>query len=218
MKTRGRHLPFDILYEDGDIIVIDKPAGILTAHTKVIGREARESQWTVENLLTDYLRKGQAKSRKKAWLVHRLDRGTSGVMMVAKSEETANWYRDNWHELTEKMYRLKVSGRMPASEGEYRSFLKDDDRTMKVRSVPDGAGGKLAVTRWRVVGETRTATDVEATLETGRKNQIRVQFADAGHPVVGDVKYGGKKADRLYLHAWRLKVKLRNGEWKTFTS
>lgn len=218
MKTRGRHLPFDILYEDGDIIVIDKPAGILTAHTKVIGREARESQWTVENLLTDYLRKGQAKSRKKAWLVHRLDRGTSGVMMVAKSEETANWYRDNWHELTEKTYRLKVSGRMPASEGEYRSFLKDDDRTMKVRSVPDGVGGKLAVTRWRVVGETRTATDVEATLETGRKNQIRVQFADAGHPVVGDVKYGGKKADRLYLHAWRLKVKLRNGEWKTFTS
>lgn len=214
----SRRLPFAILYEDGDIIVIDKPAGMLSTHTKVAGREARERQHTVENALTDYLRKGQAKSRKRAWLVHRLDRGTSGVMMVAKSGEVADWYRDNWSELTEKTYIAKVSGHMAEKSGKFESYLKDDDQTMKVRSVPEGAGGKLAITEWRVTGETRTATEVEAVIRTGRKNQIRVQFADSGHPVVGDVKYGGKPADRLYLHAARLKVKLRNGEWKTFTS
>lgn len=210
MKSR---LPFDILYEDGDIIVIDKPAGLLSVHTRLYGREARERQLTAENLLNDYVRKGQLKSRKRVYLVHRLDRETSGVMMFAKSQATADWYRDNWRELTEKTYLAKVEGKLEASEGVFENFLKEDSKTGKMHVVGKDTVGKLAVTRWRTEGD-----HVVVKLETGRKNQIRVQFAHAGHPIVGDVKYGGKKADRLYLHSAELKVKLRSGEWRTFSS
>lgn len=210
MKSR---LPFDILYEDDRIIVIDKPEGLLTTHTKVTGRAARESQATAENFLNDYVRKGQAKSKKRVWLVHRLDRETSGVMMFAKDEATANWYRDNWSELTEKTYVAKVEGKLEADEGRFESYLKDDPKTMKVRSVGPDEGGKLAITEWKRQGD-----QVEVKLKTGRKNQIRVHFAEAGHPVKGDEKYGARKSDRLYLHAKELKVKLRSGEWKTFSS
>jgi tRNA pseudouridine32 synthase/23S rRNA pseudouridine746 synthase/23S rRNA pseudouridine1911/1915/1917 synthase len=92
MKKKHR-LPFPILFEDDDVIVVDKPAGLLTTHTKLAGRAARESQFTAENILNDYVRKGQLKSRKRVWLVHRLDRDTSGVMMFAKSEEIAERFR-----------------------------------------------------------------------------------------------------------------------------
>ena len=85
MKNRHR-LPFPILFEDDDVIVVDKPAGMLTTHTKLAGRAARESQLTVENVLNDYVRKGQRRSRLRVWLVHRLDRETSGLLMFAKSE------------------------------------------------------------------------------------------------------------------------------------
>jgi 23S rRNA-/tRNA-specific pseudouridylate synthase len=101
MKNRHR-LPFPVLFEDDDVIVVDKPAGMLTTHTKLVGRAARESQLTVENVLNDYVRKGQLKSRKRVWLVHRLDRETSGVMMFAKSEEVAEAFRADWGALTEK--------------------------------------------------------------------------------------------------------------------
>ena len=88
-----RRLPFEILHEDRDVIVVDKPCGLLTTHTKVAGRIARETQPTVENFLNVHLRKGQAKSRLRVWLVHRLDRETSGVMMFAKSEEVAEKFQ-----------------------------------------------------------------------------------------------------------------------------
>ena len=208
-----RRLPFAILYEDDDIIVIDKPAGLLTTHTRLVGREARARQLTAENLLNDYVRKGQLKSRKQVYLVHRLDRETSGVMMFAKSQSVAGWYRDNWHELTQKTYIAKVEGKLDAPEGVFENYLKEDPKTGKMHVVGKDAGGKLAITRWRTEGD-----EVVVQLETGRKNQIRVQFAHAGHPIVGDEKYGGHKADRLYLHATQLKVKLRSGEWRTFSS
>lgn len=208
-----RRLPFAILYEDDNIIVIDKPAGLLTTHTRLVGREARARQLTAENLLNDYVRKGQLKSRKQVYLVHRLDRETSGVMMFAKSQAVADWYRDNWHELTRKTYLAKVEGKLEAAEGVFENYLKEDPKTGKMHVVGKDAGGKLAITRWRTEGD-----EVVVQLETGRKNQIRVQFAHAGHPIVGDEKYGGHKADRLYLHATQLKVKLRSGEWRTFSS
>ena len=208
-----RRLPFAILYEDDNIIVIDKPAGLLTTHTRLVGREARARQLTAENLLNDYVRKGQLKSRKQVYLVHRLDRETSGVMMFAKSQAVADWYRDNWHELTQKTYLAKVEGKLESSEGVFENYLKEDPKTGKMHVVGKDAGGKLAIIRWRTEGD-----EVVVQLETGRKNQIRVQFAHAGHPIVGDEKYGGHKADRLYLHATQLKVKLRSGEWRTFSS
>jgi tRNA pseudouridine32 synthase/23S rRNA pseudouridine746 synthase/23S rRNA pseudouridine1911/1915/1917 synthase len=227
MKKKHR-LPFPILFEDDDVIVIEKPAGLLATHTKLVGRLARESQLTAENLLNDYVRKGQAKSKKRVWLVHRLDRETSGVMMFAKSEEVAEKFRADWASLTEKTYLARVGGLIEEESGTFESYLLEDADGYRVRSVaaPDarrtsrGARTpKLARTEWRRLSTTDGTTLVEVKLKTGRKNQIRVHFSEAGHPVIGDEKYGGERASRLYLHALSLRFcHPRTGEWLEFTA
>lgn len=219
-----RHrIPFEILYEDRDVIVIDKPAGMLTTHTKVVGRAAREAQLTAENILNDYVRKGQLKSRNRVWLVHRLDRETSGVMMFAKSEAVAEYFRSNWNELTEKTYVAKVQGEIKEPQGVYESYLQEDADGYRVRSVK--SGGRLARTEWKLLSPIPHSPSpvphsfVEVYLKSGRKNQIRVHFSEAGHPVIGDVKYGGPKSDRLYLHALRLRFKHpHTSKWLEFSS
>ena len=227
MKKKHR-LPFSILFEDDDVIVIEKPAGLLATHTKLVGRLARESQLTAENLLNDYVRKGQAKSKKRVWLVHRLDRETSGVMMFAKSEEVAEKFRADWASLTEKTYLARVGGLLEDDSGTFESYLLEDADGYRVRSVaaPDArraARGartpKLARTEWRRISTTDGTTLVEVKLKTGRKNQIRVHFSEAGHPVIGDEKYGGERASRLYLHALSLRFRHPcTGEWLEFTA
>ena len=214
MKPR---LPFEILYEDRDLVVIDKPEGLLTTHTRVFGRAARESQYTAENILTDYLRKGQAKSRLRAWLVHRLDRETSGVLVFAKSEAVAERLRENWNAIAEKTYIARVEGRLEAESGVFESWLRDDPRTFKVASVKNHADGKFARTLWRRISQDADSALVEVKIETGRKNQIRVHFSEAGHPVVGDVKYGAAPAKRLMLHSKRLALSFA-GKSLVFTS
>ena len=205
MKSR---LPFPILYEDRDVIVIDKPAGLLTTHTR-----AKESN-TAEEWLNDYVRKGQRRSRLHVWLVHRLDRETSGVMMFAKSEAVAEWFRANWSELTEKTYVARVEGELSDESGVFESYLADDPRTMKVHSVADPQLGKFARTEWRRLAVERGTTLVEVSLKTGRKNQIRVHFGEAGHPIAGDVKYGARRASQLCLRAVRLRFRHpHTGEW-----
>ena len=227
MKKKHR-LPFPILFEDEDVIVIEKPAGLLATHTKLVGRLARESQLTAENLLNDYVRKGQAKSKKRVWLVHRLDRETSGVMMFAKSEEVAEKFRADWANLTEKTYRARVGGLLDEESGTFESYLLEDADGYRVRSVaaqdtrraPRAARTpKLARTEWRRLSMTDGTTLVEVKLKTGRKNQIRVHFSEAGHPVIGDEKYGGERVSRLYLHALSLRFRHpRTGEWMEFTA
>ena len=154
--------------------------------------------------MTDWVRKGQAKSRNKVWLVHRLDRETSGVMMFAKSEALAERIRDKWNELTEKRYIARVEGEIKEENGVFESYLRDDPKTMKVSSVENAKEGKFARTEWRRLSAERGTTLVEVFLKSGRKNQIRVHFSEAGHPVVGDVKYGAKKSDGLHLRAEEL--------------
>ena len=201
-----RRLPFPILFEDDDILVIDKPAGLLTTHTRLRGRLARETQPTAENFLNDYVRKGQLKSRRRVWLVHRLDRETSGVMMFAKSEQVAEFFRGDWNRLTEKTYVARVGGVLAEEAGVFESRLQEDADGYRVRSVAQG--GRLARTEWRRLSVEDGTTLVEVKLKSGRKNQIRVHFAEAGHPVVGDVKYGGERASRMYLHARELRLVL----------
>ena len=249
MKKKHR-LPFSVLFEDDDMIVIDKPAGLLTTHTKLAGRAARESQLTAENILNDYVRKGQLKSRKRVWLVHRLDRDTSGVMMFAKSEEVAERFRSDWANLTEKTYLARVDGIIAEESGVFESHLLEDPDGYRVRSIKVNLGSisqssnppirqsvnssikqskqsnnqtipspRYARTEWRRLSVKSGTTLVEVKLKTGRKNQIRVHFSEAGHPVVGDVKYGGKRADRLHLHAKSLRFRHpRTGEWLEFSS
>lgn len=196
-----RKPPVPIIYEDGEIVAIDKPAGLLSVHTRLEGRAMRESQTTAENLLTDWVRKGQAKSPKRVWPVHRLDRETSGVMMFAKTEKLAGAIRDNWNALTSKEYCAIVSGTMESPYGKYVSSLAEDPKTFRVRSVADPADGKTAVTEWTAEASRGGRSFVRIRLKTGRKHQIRVQFAEAGHPVVGDRRYGGAKAQRMMLHS-----------------
>ena len=225
---KKHRLPFPILFEDDDVIVIEKPAGLLATHTKLVGRLARESQFTAENILNDYVRKGQAKSKKRVWLVHRLDRETSGVMMFAKTEEVAEKFRADWASLTEKTYRARVEGLLEEESGTFESYLLEDADGYRVRSVaaPDARRTsssartpKLARTEWRRISTTDGTTLVEVKLKTGRKNQIRVHFSEAGHPVIGDEKYGGERASRLYLHALSLRFRHpRTGEWLEFTA
>ena len=246
MKKKHR-LPFPVLFEDDDLIVIDKPAGLLTTHTKLAGRAARASQLTAENILNDYVRKGQLKSRKRVWLVHRLDRDTSGVMMFAKSEAVAEKFRADWANLTEKTYLARVEGIIAEESGVFESHLLEDPDGYRVRSIKVNLGSisqsvnppirqssnppirqsvnppvrqpRYARTEWRRLSVKSGTTLVEVKLKTGRKNQIRVHFSEAGHPVVGDVKYGGKRADRLHLHAKSLRFRHpRTGEWLEFSS
>ena len=238
MKKKHR-LPFPILFEDDDVIVIDKPAGLLTTHTKLAGRAAREGQFTAENILNDYVRKGQLKSRKRVWIVHRLDRDTSGVMMFAKSEAVAEKFRADWANLTEKTYLARVEGIIAEESGVFESHLLEDPDGYRVRSVKVNLGSisqssnppirqsvnppirqpRYARTEWRRLSVKSGTTLVEVKLKTGRKNQIRVHFSEVGHPVVGDVKYGGKRADRLHLHAKSLRFRHpRTGEWLEFSS
>ena len=238
MKKKHR-LPFPILFEDDDVIVVDKPAGLLTTHTKLAGRAAREGQFTAENILNDYVRKGQLKSRKRVWLVHRLDRDTSGVMMFAKSEAVAEKFRADWANLTEKTYLARVEGIIAEESGVFESHLLEDPDGYRVRSIKVNLGSisqssnppirqsvnppirqpRYARTEWRRLSVKSGTTLVEVKLKTGRKNQIRVHFSEAGHPVVGDVKYGGKRADRLHLHAKSLRFRHpRTGEWLEFSS
>jgi len=217
MKRRQDRLQgIRILYEDDQLLVVDKPAGMLTTHTKLWGRAAREAQLTADNLLTDYVRKGQWKSSRRVFLVHRLDRDTSGVMMFAKSEAIARKLRERWNETTEKTYLARVEGVMEAESGVYESWLREDDDGYRVRTVSSAGpraavpSAKFARTEWESLGpvaEVRTPqTLVRVKLHTGRKNQIRVHFSEHGHPVVGDEKYRARRgADRMYLHSLRLR-------------
>lgn len=186
-----------ILHEDPDVIVVEKSAGILSCATR------RGGEHTVEDALNDYVRKGQARSRKQVYLVHRLDRETSGVMMVAKTPEVQEYFRSNWNELTEKTYLARVRGSLDEKEGEYESYLAEDPKTLRVRSVKNPKYGKLARTLYRVLSEGKDTSLVEVRLKSGRKNQIRVHFSENGHPIVGDSRYGRDRGD-LMLHSWKL--------------
>jgi tRNA pseudouridine32 synthase/23S rRNA pseudouridine746 synthase/23S rRNA pseudouridine1911/1915/1917 synthase len=186
-----------ILHEDPDIIVVEKAAGILTCSTR------RGDEYTVEDALNDYVRKGQPRSRKQVYLVHRLDRETSGVMMVAKTPDVQEYFRSDWNELTEKTYLARVRGTLDEKEGVFESYLAEDRKTLLMRSVKNPKYGKFARTLYRVLSEGKGTTLVEVQLKSGRKNQIRVHFSEHGHPIVGDSRYGRDRGD-LMLHSWKL--------------
>jgi tRNA pseudouridine32 synthase/23S rRNA pseudouridine746 synthase/23S rRNA pseudouridine1911/1915/1917 synthase len=219
-RSENRLRGVRILYEDPQIFVIEKAAGVLSQALRNVDENS------VEEALGDYVRKGQWKSSRRVYLVHRLDRDTSGVMVVAKTEAVQQWFREHWNEVTTKVYLARVAGALDAERGVFESYLAEDEKFF-VRSVRDGHSGKFARTVWRVVeppaGEP-PSTLVEVLLKSGRKHQIRVHFAEAGHPVLGDAKYGPKppkppprakgapEARRrrpappppLCLHAWKL--------------
>lgn len=202
-RFTNRHLPrgLKILYEDKYTLVVDKPAGLLTVRTET------DKTRTAHYILTDYVRKGWAKSRNRIFTVHRLDQWTSGVLVFAKSEEVKLLLQAQWKD-TEKKYIAVVHGQLAQKEGIISSYLAEN-KVFVVYSTTDTTKGKLAQTAYKVLKETRQFSLLEITLLTGRKNQIRVHLADKGHPIVGDRKYG-KTEDgykRLALHSKSISFK-----------
>ena len=184
-----------ILYEDRDLLVVDKPSGLLT-----IGTE-REKERTAYFALTEYVRKGAARSRNRIFIVHRLDRETSGVLVFAKTIEAKVSLQSRWDE-TKKRYLAVVHGKCDKRAETITTYLAENS-AHGVYSTTDTKKGKLSHTAYTVLKETKDLALLEVELLTGRKHQIRVHLADRGHPVVGDKRYG--RADRahgrLALHA-----------------
>jgi tRNA pseudouridine32 synthase/23S rRNA pseudouridine746 synthase/23S rRNA pseudouridine1911/1915/1917 synthase len=212
-RSTKRHLlrGLEILYEDKDILVVDKPAGLLTVGTLT------EKNRTAYYILTDYVRKGCPKSRNRIFIVHRLDQWTSGVLIFAKSEEVKLRLQAQWKN-TQKKYLAVVHGCMAPKEGIITSYLAQN-KAYVVYSTTDTAKGKLAHTAYKVLKETSQFSLLEINPLTGRKNQIRVHLADKGHPVVGDRKYGkaGDVHKRLALHSKSISFKHpTNGQQMTF--
>ena len=187
----------NILFEDEHIVVVDKAAGLLTVATE------RERDATVQNYLNKYLYHS-AGSRERIHVVHRLDRDTSGVLVFAKSFAIREKLKNTFaaHDI-ERVYHAIVEGTMEKSKGTFKSILVEDEDTYQVKSVEASEKGKLAVTHYKVLQAGKRYSYLEVTLETGRKNQIRVHLSEAGHPVVGDERYGAttNPLKRLGLHA-----------------
>ena len=184
-----------LIHEDRDIIVVDKPAGLLT-----IGTE-REKSRTAYFILTDYVRKGVAKSRNRVFIVHRLDRETSGILIFAKNEEAKFRLQSLWQD-TKKRYLAVVHGRCEKQADTITTYLAEN-HAYGVYTTSDSRKGKLSRTAYKVLKQTRDYSLLEVDLLTGRKHQIRVHLAGIGHPVVGDERYGKdySRHRRLALHA-----------------
>lgn len=180
-----------ILYEDSDIVVIDKPSGILSVAA------AYEKELTVHGILKEKY------YPKMVYVVHRLDQETSGVMMFALNEKARDELKNMFekHDLVRR-YTVIVQGLLMPLKSTWKSYLWEDTKYY-VHTSDDSTKGQEAITHYQVKGKSKSFTLLEVTLETGRKNQIRVHCQAAGFPVSGDKKYGGKTSPirRLCLHA-----------------
>jgi 23S rRNA pseudouridine1911/1915/1917 synthase len=187
-----------IRHEDEALLVVEKPAGLLS-----IATDDGEGL-TAYAILTDHVRQGNRQSRARVWIVHRLDRDTSGLMVFAKTEPAKRALQGNW-DAAEKKYLAVVEGAPPQDAGLLESHLDESD-AFKVRVAAEGPAARLARTRYRVKKKGRATSLLELTLETGRRHQIRVQLAEAGCPIVGDKRYGARTNPirRVALHAVRL--------------
>ena len=188
----------DIIYEDKDIIVINKPSGLLTVATE------KEKNKTAYHLVMEYLKKKNKNNR--IFIIHRLDKDTSGIIMFAKNERAKHLYQDNWNDIVKKRcYYAVIDGKMENKEGTIKSYLKENGNM--VYSVKERSG-KLAITEYKVLKERKNISLLDINLKTGRKNQIRVHMKENKTPILGDLKYGEKSKliNRLALHAYKLEL------------
>lgn len=201
-RPSKKHEPtgLTILFEDHDIIVVDKAAGLLTVSTY------REKEKTAFSLLNNYVKKGNYKSKSTVFIVHRLDRETSGILVFAKSERVKRFLQENWKNFT-KLYAAIVHGKLKEKEGEITSYLLEN-KAYRMYSTKDTEKGVYAKTGYKVVKESDIFSLLEINLFTGKKNQIRVHLAEKGYPIVGDKMYGkpDKGIKRLALHAETLTI------------
>lgn len=196
-----RHPRIQLVYEDDDIIVINKGYGLLS-----VGTGSQKKEATAYNILKDYVK--EVDPRQKIFVVHRLDRATSGLMMFAKNPEAQESMQHNWNNMVlERKYVAVLEGNLRQDEGVVKSYLGETSRFEVYSSQEPGEGLKPATTRYKVLSRGNGHTLVEFSLDTGRKNQIRVHAKELGHPIAGDRKYGAKSSpiNRLALHARTLR-------------
>lgn len=186
-------LPFPVLFEDQDLIVVDKPAGIATSST--------DGSKNIQEIVSLVL-KNLSKGKDRAHVVHRLDKEVSGVLLFAKSHEVMNIIKDNW-EATEKHYFALVEGIPEKEEDTIKSWLIED-KSQKIHSTFERPEAKFSITNYKIIRKINNNALLDIKTETGRKNQIRVHLSDIGCPIVGDRKYGAseeyKRQVRLYAY------------------
>ncbi|KYG83369.1 RluA family pseudouridine synthase [Roseivirga echinicomitans] len=201
-KPSRKHKPpgLKILHEDRDIIVVDKSEGLLTISNDKVKDK------TAHFFLNNYVQKGNPKSRDRVFIVHRLDRDTSGVLVFAKNQNAKAYLQEEWSQFNKKYYAI-VLGKPPEMEGEVTSYLMENS-AYRMYSTKDSSKGKFAKTGYKVVKSNAHYSLLEIELFTGRKNQIRVHMSDIGCPIAGDKVYGKdpKVRGRLALHAASLTI------------
>jgi len=191
-----KHPKLRIIFEDEYLIVVEKKEGLLT----VIAGDSEET--TAFSILKNHVKKSSPTNR--IYTVHRLDRETSGVIMFAKNREVQQILQENWHRIiTRRIYVAVVEGNIEKEEDTITTWLKENEKSLKIYSSDTDNGGQQATTHYRKIKSNEHYSLLEIELETGRKNQIRVHMQGIGHPIIGDKKYGGGTSpiDRLGLHA-----------------
>ena len=190
------HPRIKLVYEDNDIIVVDKGYGVLSTAA------GKPSDDTVYNIIKKYARGFSDKAN--VYVVHRLDRDTSGLMLLTRTKQARDKLISNWNNMViERKYVAVVEGDVAQPEGTIKSFLAENPDTFEMYSTDDKKLGRLAVTKYRLLKQGKRFAMVELEIKTGRKNQLRVHMQDMGNPVSGDRKYGGHPSpiNRIALHA-----------------
>lgn len=195
-----RHPRLQLVYEDDDVIVVNKGYGLLS-----VGTQSHKKEVSAYDIIRNYIKEQDPYN--KLFIVHRLDRDTSGLMMFAKSQEAQETLRHNWNNMVlDRLYVALLEGYVKDDSGFMKSYLAENSQFV-VYSTDNPEEGKLAVTRYKVLKRARGLSLVEFSLDTGRKNQIRVHASEMGHPISGDRKYGARESrlSRLCLHARTLR-------------
>lgn len=201
-------IDLEILYEDDDCVVINKPVGLLTHSKGAFNPEATVATWLRGRL--------RSMEGERAGIVHRLDRATSGVMVCAKTPEAHSWLQKQFAQRrTKKTYNAVIKGTVTPDEAIIDMPIERNPKAPATFRV--GANGKPSSTRYRVLQSNGTYTLLELKPETGRTHQLRVHLAHVHAPIIGDVLYGGEETDRLYLHAKSLELTLPNRSRQVFT-
>lgn len=213
--------PFDVIYEDPDVLVIVKPAGLLVH--KVLGKE---EEVTLADLLVERYPeiKGVGEKPERPGIIHRLDKDVSGLMVVARNQAAFEFMKKQFQERTmKKEYIALVHGNLSKDEDTIRLKIARSREKARMVARPENQEGRDAVTHYTVLDRWRNYDLVNIKIETGRTHQIRVHFHALGHPLVGDPLYKirgikPKALGRVFLHATKLTLTLPSGEVKTFDS
>lgn len=199
IKVKRYQKDINIIYEDDDLLVINKPAGLLTIATN------KEKEFTLYHFASNYIK--EKNKNNKIFIIHRLDKETSGIVIFAKNQKTKNLFQNSWdRNILYRGYYAVVEDTLKNKEGTIKSYLTENSAYMVYSTTKDN--GKLAITDYKVIKENKKYTLLDINIKTGRKNQIRVHMMENGNVIVGDKKYGSNinTINRMALHAYKLEL------------